>query len=137
MPPSSAMKRGVILSLVERGWQAARTYSLEHSGEHLRYLHIVKGRLPREVRGLIAPSPHLRLISVSRHLFWPAVVLWCLWYRMTGTLCGMLVDNERSYRRLQGWRPWESIEVLVVKFDGHRHTLWAGAVPVTHVAWER
>lgn len=124
-------ERGVLLSLVERGWQAARLYSLHHAGERLHCVHLVKGRLGRDVHALIAPVPHVRLVSVPRNAFWLIAALSCAWWRMTGRLRSVLVDNERSYRRLRSWG-WLHVKLLLVTLetpDGVRH-----AVPVRESA---
>ena len=124
----SDMARGVVLSLVERGWQAARTCSMEMASESLPCLHLVKGHLAHEVRGLIAPIPHVRLVSVPRRIFWPLVALWCLRWHLTGMLRGLLVDNERSYRRLKRWAQWLGIDLFLIKLVGQGYELWSDSM---------
>ena len=91
--------RPLVLSLVERGWQAARDYSLQMQPQ-ADVVHVVKGRLSRNVRRMIAPSAHIRVLSMPRALFWPGIGLLLLGYRLSGRLRTLLVDNRRSYRRL-------------------------------------
>ena len=105
---------GRVLSLVERGWQAARERSLDLSREGIGCVHIVKGRLSRAVHELIAPVPHVRIISLPRRLFWHGVWLLLIGAALTGRARSVLVDNERSYRRLAWWRRWAGIEVALV-----------------------
>ena len=94
-------RRALVCSLVERGWQAAREYSLDARYGELEFLHVVKGRLDRSVRTLIAPRPNIRLLSISRRWFWPAAWSILAWSVLTGRLRTVLVDNDRSFRRLE------------------------------------
>ena len=93
-------RRALVCSLVERGWQAAREYSLDAQRGEFEFLHIVKGRLDRLVRALIAPRPNIRLLSVSKRWFWPAAWSILAWGVLTGRLRTVLVDNDRAFRRL-------------------------------------
>ena len=88
-------------SLVERGWQAAREYSLDAQRSEVEFLHVVRGRLDRSVRALIAPRPNIRLLSVSKRWFWSAAWMILAWAVLTGRLRTVLVDNDRSFRRLE------------------------------------
>jgi hypothetical protein len=107
--------RGIILSLVERGWQAARECSLQVPGDRALVIHLVKGRLSRAVRGMIEPHEHIRLWSVPRRLFWPCA--WILWMalRWRGRLAATLVDNDRSLGRVRAWRRGATGGVFLVK----------------------
>ena len=96
-------RRVLVCSLVERGWQAAREYSLDAQRSELEFLHVVKGRLDRSVRALIVPRPNTRLLSISRRWFWPAAWSILAWGVLTGRLRTVLVDNDRSFRRLKVW----------------------------------
>jgi hypothetical protein len=95
--------RRIILSLVERGWQAARACSLDPKFGRLEFLHVVKGRLDPEVEAMIAPRPNVRIASVPSRLFWPRIWILYHWLRCAGRLRALLVDNDRSVRRLRGW----------------------------------
>ena len=95
--------RPLVCSLVERGWQAAREYSLDARHGDLEFLHVVKGRLDRPVLALVAPRPNIRLLSVSTRWFWPAAWSILAWGVLTGRLHAVLVDNDRSFRRLRAW----------------------------------
>ncbi len=94
-------RRPLVCSLVERGWQAAREYSLDAQRSEVAFLHLVKGRLDRSVRLLIAPRPNIRLLSVSTRWFWPVVWSVLAGTALTGRLHAVLVDNDRSFRRLR------------------------------------
>ncbi len=97
--------RCIILSLVERSWQAAREYSLDAQRQGFSTIHLVKGCLSPDVRALIQPHDRIRIISVARYLFRPAVGLSVLGFLFTGRLCRLLVDNERSFQRLSRFFP--------------------------------
>ncbi len=96
----------VILSLVERGWQAAREWSLRERPPHTSVVHLIKGTLQAEVRSLIRPVPQVELVAVSRTLFWPMAVGLFLWHAYRGRLQAVLVDNQRSERRVRAWIQW-------------------------------
>ncbi|HEX9780136.1 MAG TPA: hypothetical protein VGB20_02880 [bacterium] len=130
----------VVLSLVERGWGPARKCSLDLEDAGVEIIHVVKGRLGRGVRSLIAPKPHVRIWDVPRGWFWPAV--WSLLgvLSASGRLAGVLVDNERSRRRFDGWPGfWERAGVRIAFIGEVRggYELAAGAGPVEREAWVR
>ena len=96
-------RSGVVVSLVERGWRAARERSLELSREGILTLHLVKGWLSADVRRMVQPRPGIRLMSLPRQLFWPAAWVLCAWLAVWRRLRTVLVDNERSQRRVKRW----------------------------------
>ena len=93
------MRQFLILSLVERGWRAART-AAQQQPAGVTVVHLVKGRVPRSVRALIALTHPVRLVSSPRWLFWPLVWLSVLGGKATGRLRAVWVDHPRSYERL-------------------------------------
>jgi hypothetical protein len=96
-------RRGVVLSFVERGWQAAREWSLEADRQEITVVHLLKGWLDPGVRALVSPKAHIRLVRMPRQLFWPAAWGWVAWGVCSGTLQAILVDNDRSLRRVSTW----------------------------------
>ena len=106
--------RAVVLSLVERGWQAARECSLDLHGKGVCVIHLIKGSVSPHVLALVTPTPHIHLVSVPRTLFWPGALATCVWLVMCGLLRAVLVDNERSHRRLSRWVPWARVHVVLV-----------------------
>ena len=112
------MKRPVILSLVERGWRAARTASGQLPAE-ITVVHVVKGRVPRSVRALIALTHPVCLVSSPRWLFWSVVWLAVLGWKATGRLRAVWVDNPRSYQRLIRFGCWLRVEVVLVQWEPH------------------
>jgi len=97
--------------LVERGWQAARDYSLKADSGGVRVLHIVKGRVARPVRRLMASSASLHLLSVARVAFWPVAWSLSVWLFLCGKLQAVLVDNERSFHRVRRWFPGAAVPI--------------------------
>ena len=102
--------RQVIVSLVERGWQGARECSLDPSLSDRDMVHVIKGLVPRPVIDMIVTTPSTQLACAPKWLFW--LLVWALlpglW--LTGRLQAVLVDNDRSYRRLRGWQ-WAGVVV--------------------------
>jgi hypothetical protein len=109
------MKPRVVLSLVERGWQAAREWSLHQRPPQTAVIHLIKGVLDKEVRTLIRPVPHVKLVAMPRKVFWPVAFALFLWYTIPGRLQAVLVDNDRSRRRLGRWVKWLPIPVTMVR----------------------
>jgi len=127
--------RVVVLSLIERGWQAARELSLGLRQEGVCVVHVIKGRLDRSVKALITPVPNVRLISVHRQLFWPLIGLLAAGWWLRGTLRSLLVDNDRSYNRLRGWARLLRLDLTVVRAGTHGYELWVGSDRVAEAAW--
>lgn len=92
-----------VLSLVERGWFGARTCSLSLNAMTIPVTHLIKGHLDAEVRAMIRPYPHIRIISVPRICF--RVGVWGLicWQTLTGRLQWLLIDHERTLREVAWW----------------------------------
>ena len=102
-----------VLSLIERGWQSARTAELQQAPS-LAVVHLIKGRLSRSVRRLIGLSHPVRLVSSRRALFWPCAWAWFLALRGTGGLRAVWVDNATSYRRMEWWRRRFGINIVLL-----------------------
>ena len=101
-----------VLSLIERGWQSARTAELEQAP--FSVVHLVKGRLSPSLRRLIGLSHPVRIVSSPRALFWPCAWVWLLGLRITGCLRAVWVDNAKSYRYVNGWGRRLGINVVLL-----------------------
>ncbi len=135
----------IVLSLVERGWSAARECSLDIQGRGVYVIHIVKGRLSRAVHALIARKSNIHIISVPRTLFWPAT--WALFVGvcLTSRLRAMLVDNDRSYRRVGRWlhvvcprrgsRGHRRVSLAVAKEDPGGYEVWIDNERISRASW--
>ena len=130
-----AKRRAIVLSLVERGWQAARECSLDLGPQGVCVIHLIKGHVDRSVRALITPKPHVRTLSVPRRLFWPVLWLVCLGLTLTGRLRALLVDHERSYRRLSWWARMAHVNLTMVQQGTAGYELWIGSKPVSRAVW--
>lgn len=125
----------IVLSLVERGWQAARECSLDLHRRGVCVIHLIKGTLDHAVHALIAPQPHIRLMSVARSWFWPMAWLLCTALTLSGQLRAVLVDNERSFRRLRGWTRLAGINVIMVRNGREGYEVWAGSRCIARSRW--
>ncbi len=125
----------LVLSLVERGWRAARECSLDIQRNGVDVVHLVKGRVDPEVRTLITTTPNVRLVSVVRRWFWLVAWLVFLWCFGSGRLRSVLVDNERSLRRLQGWARWARIPLAMVQEGSEGYQLRINRHRVPRAAW--
>ena len=119
------MRQPVVLSLVERGWQAARECSLDLQRQGGCVVHLVKGRLEPAVHAMIAPQPRVRVVSVRRTLFWPAAWAWCMGWLVTARLRMVLVDNERSFRRVRRWVGGSRVSLVRARQGGQGYELQA------------
>jgi len=65
--------------------------------------HLIKGYLTPELRAMIRPYPHIRIVSGPRLLF--RVWLWgiVLWQTATGRLRWILIDHERTLKEVGWW----------------------------------
>lgn len=92
-----------MLSLVERGWSAARQCSLRLTAQGQPVIHLVKGRLDHSIRQLIVLQPGERFVVLPRNLFRP--VAWGLIAScaIARRVRWVLVDNERTLAELSGW----------------------------------
>jgi len=127
--------RVVVLSLIERGWQAAREFSLDLCQSGVCVVHVIKGNLSPSVRALITPAPNVRIISVHPQLFWP--VAWVLltgWW-LTGRLRSLLVDNDRSQGRFFRCARLLHLNLTVVRAGAHGYELWIGPQQVSQPVW--
>lgn len=93
--------RGV-LSLVERGWHAAREESLHLAGKGISVEHLIKGKLGA-VKACIARHQLIRLVDVRRWLF-PFAMGWrVLLGALTRRIRWVMCDNERTLKRIEPW----------------------------------
>lgn len=93
-----------VISLVEDGWESARALSLAIAREPgWPVCHYVKGRVPREVLGLIALQPGERIVPVARS--WFRSVLACVLARaaLSPKALILVVDNDRTHRWASSW----------------------------------
>ncbi len=125
----------IILSLVERGWQATRACSLDLAEHRLYVLHVVKGYVGRSVRMLVASHSFIRLVSVPRWLFWP-----CVWLSVTaggvsGHLGAVIVDNERSFKRMKRWEAWFRLSVVRVQQGKECYQIWKDREALSGAVW--
>ena len=125
----------MILSLVERGWQAARECSLAAQRDGVRITHVIKGRVDPAVCGLHPSAPGVRMVGVARWWFWPWIWLHAVAWRGPGRPCAVLVDNERAQRRVRAWRLPEAMPVWLVRMGPHGYELWAESGRVDQAPW--
>ncbi len=87
------------LSLVEKGWAAARWLSLEMAGKGIPVCHLVKGAIPRPTREVLSPGAGVTLRGVPQRFFRGAA--WAqLWLGQTTGRIGMVItDNAKT----AGW----------------------------------
>ena len=114
-----------VLSLVERGWQAARECSLDLERRGIEVLHLIKGRVDPDVLALITPVPNSRLMSIPRTLFWCVAWSCWLWLLLRGRLRIVLVDNQRSLERLYWWAQFTHVQLMMVRPGNAGYEVWA------------
>ncbi|MBI2093643.1 MAG: hypothetical protein HYT88_02850 [Candidatus Omnitrophica bacterium] len=123
---SKGSPKSLVLSLVERGWQAQRECSLDSRLSSTEFIHLVKGWLDRSVLNLIAPRPNIRLLGIPRRLFWPWVWVSAFWFRFTGNLHAILVDNERAFNRLWPMAACLGVGLFRVEMSPEGYVFWRG-----------
>ena len=108
------MNESIILSFVERGWQAAREWSMQSRPPGVRVIHLIKGSMKSEVRAFIRPIPGVELVAIPRKVFWPMAFILFVWYASWRRLQAVLVDNDRSHHRLRLWSRWIPTDIMQV-----------------------
>lgn len=126
----------IMLSLVERGWQAARECSLDAQRQGVRTVHLIKGWVHPRVLALHRSSEYVRMISVPRPLFWVAVGCALVWWGGSGVLRAVLVDHERSAARLHRWIGWLHAHLMMVRMGDAGYELWAGEQRISPITWD-
>ena len=101
----------IALSLVERGWQAARELSLRDAEQGQATWHLVKGWLPVQVRQIIQPIKGIQVLGIPKPCFWPISWGVCAALQIFGKLRLVVVDNLRSEKRLRSW-VWTHVSVV-------------------------
>ena len=113
-----------VLSLVERGWQGARECSLVLSQRGIAVTHLIKGSLGRDLRAMIQPIPHVRIVDVPRYGF--RLAMW--WHLLVGSVRGttrwVLVDHERTLREVRWWCRFFRVTRILIQPDGHDYVLF-------------
>lgn len=122
------MKRAPLaISLVERGWQAARTWSLAPEAAGWRVIHICRGWLTRDVRAVIGAAPGRQLWGAPqrcyRWLAWGAIG----WYALRRCLGLVVVDNPRTFSRLQRGLRLLGVRLIHIDMDETGYGCWADA----------
>jgi hypothetical protein len=107
-----------VLSLVEDGWRGARQCSLDLKGQGVEIVHLMKGRLDPQVRDLIQPSPHIRIVSAPRR--WFRFKAWGMLAGLSlrGRLRWVLADRRRTLSGILWWcRVWRVTPVRVCQTE--------------------
>ena len=102
-PPGAVSGTGyrvkTVLSLVEKGWAAARWFSLELAQRGTPVRHLAKGTIPRPTREVLTPAPGVTLHGAPQRLYRAAA--WAhLWKaQLTGKVTVVITDNTKT----AGW----------------------------------
>lgn len=120
-----------VLSVVERGWHGARQCSLALDAVAIPVTHLIKGYLTPELRAMIRPYPHIRVVSVPRVLF--RLWLWgiVLWQTLTGRLRWILIDHERTIKEIGWWCRVVRVTPVVIQQTGQGYELWVDGLSVS------
>jgi len=97
----------------------------------------VKGRLGTALQRFLATTMHLDLVSVPRRSFWVVAGWFVLRGMATGGLRAVLVDNERSLRRVTAWVGRARIPVVMVRPGRKGYELYSGQGRLSRADWDR
>lgn len=129
-------RKPVVLSLVERGWQAARECALDIKHENVIVVHVIKGYFSG-ARALVIPTAGERIMSIPRVLFWPVVWVCIGVLACAGRLRSLLVDNDRSGRRLFAIARSLGIGLVLLRLGTQGYELWCGDRRMPEAEWLR
>ena len=128
-------RQGVVVSLVEHGWRAARVCSLERARVSLEFLHVLKGTSAPSLRELVPPRPYIGLMAIHRHLYWPGVAGLLAIRLLQGRLRLLLVDNPRAVRRLGWFGRIARLPVWQIEWSESGYTLWDRKRRLPETVW--
>jgi hypothetical protein len=86
--------------------------------------HLIKGSLSGELRAMIRPLPHVRIVSVPRTVF--RIRLWgtLVWRTAMGRLRWLLSDHERTLREVSWWCRRFGVMLVSIHETEHGYELW-------------
>lgn len=124
----AAGEPGCLISLVEKGWSAARRLSIAHVRHNGTVLHLVRGRLKKDVRAVLTPYPSMRLRGFMPRTYRFSVWAVLGWAGLTGCRPIVLVDNERAARWVGRCFPYLRQRLVLVEElpDGAPRIAWRG-----------
>lgn len=104
-----------VLSLVEKGWSAARQATIPMTQRGARVTHLVRGRLPRALLRVITPYGGMTIRGIDRR--WYRVIVWIIlvfhqWVQ-PGSL--VLVDNQPAAEWVRRMCPGFAGRMLLVQ----------------------
>lgn len=115
-----------VVSMVEKGWGAARRISIELTKQGIGVHHFVRGHLPRELIAVLTPYAGMRITGLPVRWYRPALWALLLWRKLTGRRTLVLVDNERAAGWITGWRLSRTPVVVLERDDGRPIVRLAG-----------
>jgi hypothetical protein len=122
-----------LLSVVERGWRGARECSLDVARQGIQVTHLIKGRLPPDVRRLIQPVQGIALYDAPRWRFplllWTHLVAGALTRRVRWAL----FDHERTLAAAGRWCRLAGVTAVLIRESGERVELSVQGQPLTLV----
>ena len=86
--------------------------------------HLVKGYLSADLRAMIRPVAHTRLVTVPRPLFRVALWWFLVWRTLLGRLRWLLLDHERTLREVSWWCRTFGVVPVSIRETEHGYELW-------------
>lgn len=125
--PEAAVK-GV--SLVEKGWAAARQASIALAKSGIPVRHWVKGKLSRNLLDVLTPYPGIKITGVAPWIYRVVTGMVLAASLCRGKRLKILVDNERTRQWVSRCFPAlkDSVILVLENADGSPRLLDAAAV---------
>lgn len=127
--------RGEVLSVVERGWRGARECSLTLNAMAIPVTHLIKGYLTHDLRTLMTPFPYIGIVSVPRPLFPVCLWMMVLWKSAGGRLRWVVVDHERTLRRIAWWCRVFRLRAAMIRETDEGYALEVAGRPISLAAF--
>ena len=131
-----------VVCLVEPGWEGIRKLTISLADEKVPSICIIKGKLEKEVLGMITKYNGISLKSIRRGIFKLYIFLMFLRnFFLQNTIC-IIMDNRKNYHWVSTLNRIFGIKTILVVEKGHDYRLFLDGKPqdikfVLNLAWYR
>ena len=118
-----------VICLVERSWGGVRKLTISLAKEGIYSVCIIKGKLEREILGMITKYNEISLIPVSRSIF--KLYIFAMFLRnfiLQNTNC-IIMDNRKNYSWVSAINRVSGIKTILLIEEGLNYKLFCDKKP--------